>query len=168
MTRISLALSVLLTFAALATVAAACAKPGRTDSAASATGLNPASQRMADLAGIPPETENPYGHVLPNPDPLLDAGRLAGANTEAATVQMAARAYLMANPAATLVTSDDLQPSLVSGLPRARYHISLTALLITRVDSVAGGWPDLAFSLSQQKWVRGTPDNDHDADQDIP
>jgi hypothetical protein len=93
---------------------------------------------------------------------------LAAANLEAGTLQTAARTYLGDHPTTTRLTSDDLTSFYVSGPPKARYYLSLPSGLINRVDSVPGGWADIVFSLSQQKWGNGTPDNDHADDQDVP
>jgi hypothetical protein len=51
---------------------------------------------------------------------------------------------------------------------KARYQLSLPTVSIARVDSLVGGWVGIVFSLSQQKWLQGSPDNNHENDQDVP
>lgn len=129
---------------------------------------NPASGRMGALAGIPAESDVPSGGVIPNLAPAVDAGRLAAANAEASEVKNAAGAYLTDHPDAVGLSSDNLQPPYVTGPLKARYQLSLPTVSITRVDSLPGGWVGIVFSLSQQKWVPGGPDNNHENDQDVP
>ena len=162
MKRLLGSLALLVAVAILSTIISGCTKP------ASSTQSNPASDRMGALAGIPAESNVPSGDVFPNLARFVEAGRVAGANLEASNIKMAARTFLVDHPAAPRLTSDDLQPSYISESPKSRYYISPMTVLITRVDSVAGGWADMVFSLSQQKWGKGIPDNDHDDDQDIP
>jgi hypothetical protein len=147
--------------------AGGCAPPVSPAGSAAPTGVNPASGRMGALAGIPADSDVPAGGVVPNLAPLVEAGRLAAANSEAVNLKTAARTYLADHAAASRVTSDALNLYL-SGSSGARYDLSLPSGLITRVDVVPGGWLNIVFSLSQQKWAKGTPDNDHAADQDVP
>ncbi len=128
----------------------------------------PASERMGELAGIPAESEASPGGVVPNPAPFIGAGRLAAANSEATTVKTGARAYLSDHPSATALDSDSLQPPYVVGQLKAIYRIDPLTTMITRVGSVDGGWTGVVFSLSQQRWIAGAADGDHDRDQDIP
>ena len=162
-----LILLVLTTIMALQLIVA-CAGQSSSEGNASPTQYSPATGRMGSLAGIPPESDIPSGGVIPNLAPMVDAAKLAGANTEAATVKTAARAYFTDHPSTTRMTSDDLQPPYISGMTKARYLISIPTFSILRVDSVPGGWSGMVFSLSQQKWVKGAADGDHDSDQDIP
>ncbi len=158
-----------LTAAILCAVAnSGCVRKASQDDGSSDTGTNPAAGRMGALAGIPPESDIPSGGVIPNPSPLLEAGRLAAANTEAGNLKAAVPSYIADHPIAARLTSNDLVPTYVSALPKAGYYLTLPAGLITRVDSLSGGWADIVFSLSQQKWVRGNPDNNHDDDRDVP
>ena len=129
---------------------------------------NPASERMGALAGIPAESEASPGGVVPNPAPFIDAGRLAAANSEETMVKTGARAYLSDHPSATALDSDSLQPPYVVGRLKAIYRIDPMTTTIIRVDSVDGGWTGIVFSLSQQRWIAGAADGDHDKDQDIP
>ena len=152
----------------LGVVIGGCGFPTAPNGGASATGANPAAGRMGALAGIPAESAIPSGGVVPNPAPFLEAGRLAGANTEVGSLRAAAPNYLADHPTATRLTSDDLVPTYVSAFPKSRYYLSLPSGFITRVDSLPGEWADIVFSLSQQKWGRGAPDNDHSDDQDVP
>jgi hypothetical protein len=151
-----------------APVTGGCVRPVTPEGGAAATGANPAADRMGALVGIPRESDVPSGGVVPNLAPVLEAARLAAADTEAGSLRTAARAYLADHPAATRLTSDDLTPSYVSAPTKARYYLGLPSGSITRVDAVSGGWADMVFSLSQQKWGKGTPDNDRAADQDVP
>ena len=129
---------------------------------------NPASGRVASLAGLPLESDSPPGGVAPNPAPFVDAGRLAAADAEAGNVKTASRTYMAVHPYAARLTSDDLQPGYLSGSLQARYYVSPATFRIIRVDAVGAGWQGIVFSLSQQKWVKGAPDSDHPGDQDIP
>jgi hypothetical protein len=151
-----------------APVTVGCVRPATPEVGSATTGANPAGDRMGALAGIPRESDVPSGGVVPNLAPVVEAARLAGANTEAVSLRTAARAYLADHPATNRLGSDDLPPVYVSAPPKARYYLSLPSGLITRVDAVSNGWLDMVFSLSQQKWVKGIPDNDHAADQDVP
>ncbi len=156
-----------LLIAVLLEVAIACTQSGTSNDGTSTTQYNPASDRIGSLAGIPPESDFPSGGVIPNLTPLVDAGRLAAANIEASTVKTATHAYLADHTAPSHFSSDDLQP-YITGFLNAKYYLDPTAALITRVDIVSGGWSDMVFSLSQQKWQSGTADNDHPEDQDVP
>lgn len=129
--------------------------------------FNPATGRMGALAGIP-ESDVPSGGVIPNLAPAIDAGKKAAANIEASMMKTGARAYYVDHPSAIQISSDDLQPPYVSGQPKAKYRLDLPSQSIVRVESVAGGWVGIVFSLSQQKWIEGSPDNDHVNDQDVP
>ncbi len=146
---------------------ASCSKSGSTNSRTAESQYNPAAGRMGALAGIP-ETDVPSGGVIPNLAPVVDAGKLAAANIEASAMKTGARAYFVDHPSAIQISSDDLQPPYVSGQPKATYTMNLLSQSIVRVESVTGGWSGIVFSLSQQKWVGGLPDNDHANDQDVP
>ena len=134
----------------------------------SPTGANPATARMGALAGIPAESEVPSGGIIPNVLPMIDAAILAGANTEAVNIKTATRLYLTDHPAISYLTSDKLWPSYINDTSKAKYYLVPLTSLITRVDSVSGGWSNIVYSLAQQKWEAGMPDNDHEKDQDIP
>ena len=98
---------------------------------------------------------------------MLDATKVAAANTEISTLKTLCRGYLADHPSLSSFTSDDLV-ILYSGKPKAKYYFDRVTLLVTRVDMVSDGWADIVFSLSEQKWKKGAPDNNHGADQDIP
>ena len=161
-------LSLVLASAIVSQIIVACSGPRSPEGDIPTTQYNPATDRMGSLARIPPESDIPSGGLIPNLAPLVDAGKLAGANAEASTVKTAARSYYTDHPLATRMTSDELQPSYISGSTKARYQISIPTFSILRVDTVSGGWAGMVFSLSQQKWVKGTADGDHSSDQDIP
>jgi hypothetical protein len=103
----------------------------------------------------------------PNPGAFIKSGNLAAANTEVTNVKTAARAYSVDNQEASHFTSDDLVPFYLNTSPKARYYFSSSTGLINRVDSVPGGWNNIVFSLSQQKWIQSIPDNNHPNDQDV-
>jgi hypothetical protein len=155
-------LQVLILILILVTVTVSCASSKFT------SGANPATDRMGALAGIPAESEVPSGGIIPNVLPMIDAGILAGANTEAVNIKTASRLYLIDHPATSHLTSNELWPSYINAAPKAKYYLVPLTSLITRVDSVSGGWSNIVYSMAQQKWVAGTPDNDHENDQDIP
>jgi hypothetical protein len=118
---------------------------------------------------VPQEPSDiPSAVAVPNPASVVKSGNLAGANVEASNLKAAAEAYSADNQEVLRFTSDDLVPSYVSAKAKAKYYFSSATGLITRVDSVSGGWADIVFSLSQQKWIKGAPDNNHSGDQDIP
>ncbi len=146
---------------------AACSDGESTQGAAESQ-YNPASDRMGALAGIPADSDVPSGGVIPNLAPVVEAGRLAAANTEAGMVKTGARAYLVDHPFAAKISSDELQPPYISGQLKANYRLVLATQWVLGVESVPGGWAGIVFSLSQQKWVQGIPDNDHGNDQDVP
>jgi len=111
---------------------------------------------------LPVDAEMPSAAGF-NPPAYIDTARLTAANLEADRAKTEALQYLALHPDTATLTSDDLGQA---GL-KAWYRFD-AASSITRADAVPGGWTDIVFSLSRQKWVRGTPDNDHLADQDIP
>jgi hypothetical protein len=135
---------------------------------ASSDSFNPATGRMAAQVGIPETTEGSSGGVLPNIKPMVEASIIAAANTETVNVKTAARTYLVDHPSISPLSSDALWPGYTNALPKARYRFDPVSLQITGVYSISGGWVNIVFSLSQQKWREGTPDNDHLEDQDIP
>jgi hypothetical protein len=129
---------------------------------------NNSSERMEALAGIPPEAETNSNNIIPNVAPMISASVLVGANLEASTIRTAARVYFTDHPVDLSITSDNLFPLYINNPSKAKYHLSSKNMIITRVDSVSGGWSNIVFSLSQQKWVEGLPDTDHENDQDSP
>jgi hypothetical protein len=145
-----------------------CGGAGSSHGDVSSSAYNPASGRIGALAGIPAESDVPSGGVVPNLAPAVGAGRLAAANAEASTIKAVAGAYLTDHPGAIGISSDSLQPPYVTGVLKARYQLSLPTESITRVDLLPGGWVGIVFSLSQQKWLQGVPDNNHENDQDVP
>jgi hypothetical protein len=109
----------------------------------------------------------PVNVPKPNPGAFIKSGNLAAANTEATNVKTAARVYSVDNQEASRFTSDDLVPFYLNTSPKAKYYFSSSTGLIDRVNSVSGGWNNIVFSLSQQKWIQGVPDNNHPNDQDV-
>ena len=138
-----------------------------TASSKSPTLYNPASDRVNSMAGIPPESDTSSGGVIPNLVPVVDASRLAAANMEVGTVKTATRDYLIDNTIPYQLTSSDLG-SHINGTLKAKYYLDPNSILITRVDTISGGWMGMVFSLSQQKWIEGSADNNHPDDQDVP
>jgi len=124
--------------------------------------------RPSPTTEIPEQFPGPPDLAVPNPGSILGSGNVAGANIEAGNLKIAANTYLADHKATLYLTSDDLVPSYLSAPARAKYYFSSTTGLITRVDSVSGGWAGIVFSLSEQKWIKGAPDNNHSDDQDIP
>ncbi len=100
-----------------------------------------------------------------NPPAFSASAQLAAANLEASRLKTAAVNYLATQPGSVMITSDQL---MGPGSPAKAWYRFDAATSITRVDSVPDGWIGIVFDLSQQKWVNGTPDNDHIADQDVP
>ena len=128
---------------------------------------NPASDRINSMAGIPPESDTSSGGVVPNLVPIVDASRLAAANLEAGTVKTATRNYLVDHTVPYQLTSNDLE-AYIGGTLKAKYYLDPNIVLIIRVDISSGGWIGMVFSLSQQKWLEGSADNNHPEDQDVP
>jgi hypothetical protein len=123
---------------------------------------------LGGTAEPPTLTDTNPSALLPNVAGMIESGTTTGANSELSALQIAARAYAAENPGVLRFTSDELAPMYVTTKPRAKYYFNTATGLITRVDSISGGWPAIAFRLSDQKWVKGTPDNNHASDQDIP
>ncbi len=146
---------------------AACSQPNSTNSGAAESQYNPAAGRMGALAGIP-DSDVPSGGVIPNLAPAVDASKLAAANIEASAMKTGARAYFVDHASVVRISSDDLRPPYVSGQPKATYTLDVPSQAIVRVESIPAGWVGIVFNLSQQKWVEGSPDNDHSNDQDVP
>jgi hypothetical protein len=119
-------------------------------------------------AETPTPTDTSPAALIPNVGGMIESGNTAGANSEVSNIKIAARAYSLENQAALSFTSDVLTPSYLTLKPQAKYYINAAKGIITRVDSVSGGWPAIIFRLSDQKWIKGTPDNNHTNDQDIP
>ena len=97
---------------------------------------------------------------------FIESADVAGANTEASEILSAVNAYF-ADRGTFLSTSDSLTPRYFSKSSRAKYYFNANGS-ISKVESVSGGWVNIVFSLSQQKWVTGSPDNNHPNDLDIP
>ncbi len=146
---------------------AACSPSNSANSGNSESQYNPAAGRMGALAGIP-ESDVPSGGVIPNLAPAVDAGQLAAANVEASAMKTGARAYFVDHPSVTQIRSEDLLPPYVIGQPKANYRLDLPSQSVVGVESVPGGWTGIVFSLSRQRWLEGSPDNDHVNDQDVP
>ncbi len=154
--------------AATTLLLAACSDSKSKQDGATESQYNPASERMGALAGIPGDSDVPSGGVVPNLAPVVEAGRLAAANAEASMVKTGTRAYVVDHPPGAKISSDELQPPYISGQLKANYRLDLPTQSVLMVESVPGGWEGIVFSLSQQKWVQGAPDNDHGNDQDVP
>jgi|WetSurMetagenome_2_1015567.scaffolds.fasta_scaffold00475_13 hypothetical protein len=103
------------------------------------------------------------GGLLPK---VIGAAEVAGANAELANLMTVANTCFSHNGVFPS-TSSELIPSFFKTL-KAEYYFDISSGSIIEVDSISGGWPNIVFSLSQQKWVKGTPDNNHSNDQDIP
>ncbi len=98
---------------------------------------------------------------------MIGSADLAAANTEAASMTTAARSYFTEKgffPS----TSDYLIPIYFYKAPKAKYYFNTGTGLITRVDSMPGGWTNIAFSISKQAWIKGNADNNHSNDLDLP
>jgi hypothetical protein len=131
--------------------------------------INPASDRMGAMAGIPADDDAvPGGGVVPDPAQFVYTARVTAANAEASGLRVAAHSYLADGGAASSLTSDELYPLYIRTLPNARYYLDPVTILISRVDAVPGGWIGIVFSLSEQKWRKGTSDKDRPDDQDAP
>jgi hypothetical protein len=102
--------------------------------------------------------------ILPN---VIGSANLSEANAEAAIMKTAANAYFW-DKGTFPSTSYDLIPQYSSSVSKAKYYFNIIDGSITEVDSITGGWPGIVFSLSEQKWLKGSPDNNHPNDQDIP
>jgi hypothetical protein len=96
---------------------------------------------------------------------FIGSANVAGANTETANIKSVASTYLI-EKGTYPATSSDLIPKYFNKAINAKYYFNATTII--RVDSLAGGWANIVFSLSQQSWIKGSPDNDHPNDQDIP
>ncbi len=158
-------LVIIITITSLNTAFGGCVWSQESSSTSSST---PDSEDESPTAGIPIQPQVPPDTVTPNVGVFVETGNLAGANLEASNVKNAAQAYSADNPEAFYFTSDNLVPLYINTTVRAKYHFGYGTGLITRVDSVFGGWANIVFSLSQQKWINGLPDNNHLNDQDIP
>ena len=132
------------------------------------TSVNLANNRLAAEAGIPDDSENTIGGVVPNVKPIVEASILAAANIEAVNIKTAVRLYLTDHPSSSPISSENLWPGYTSNIPNAIYTIHPTTLQITRVSTIQNGWKNIVFSISRQKWLEGNPDSDHIDDQDIP
>jgi hypothetical protein len=132
------------------------------------TRINPATNRMAAQIGLPDESESAPVGVIPNIKPMVEASILAAANTEAVNIKTAIRLYLNDHPSSSPVSTDKLWPGYISNTPKAVYLVDAKSIIFLKVYSSPEGWDNIVFSLSQQKWLEGVPDNDHIEDQDIP
>lgn len=153
----------------LAIVLASCVKsvPQEPNALAPST-PNPMTEGPGLMGQIPKQADIPPDAVVPNVGSVAGSGNIAGANVEVANLKAVAKAYLAENNVVFRFTSEDLVPSYVSLKVKAKYYFSSTTDLITRVDSVSSGWVDIVFSLHEQKWIKGIPDNNHPNDQDVP
>ncbi len=127
--------------------------------------------RPSDSPVLPGPQANLPADTVPavadfNPPAYIDTATLAAANLEASRVKSMAIQHLVFESGSVMLTSDDLRQE-GTGVLKAWYRFD-RAGSITRADTIPGGWTGIVFSLSQQKWVRGTADNDHLADQDVP
>ena len=133
-----------------------------------------ASSAAGSGAGLPglapnmpaPESAVPSNIAEPNPGSFVGAGDVAAANLEAGSLGIAAKEYAASHPGIARFTSDELAGVYAGATTKAKYYFD-TSGSIGRVDSVPGGWTGIVFSLSQQRWIKGTPDNDHANDQDV-
>ena len=97
---------------------------------------------------------------------FIGSANLAGANAEAATLKTAVNTYYShygIYPAA----SSDLVPTYIT-MAKAKYYFNDSNGSVSRVDAISGGWSGMVFSLSAQTWTKGSPDNNHPDDLDIP
>jgi len=109
----------------------------------------------------------PGGRVELLPAKFIKSGHVAAANTEVSEIMSAAQTYF--NERGLLpATSNDLASGYIHTTLKANYFFNLAGDRITRVESVSGGWSNIVFSLGEQKWREGSPDNNHPNDIDIP
>lgn len=151
-------------FMALLVLPASCARP--TSPATSSRARTVPDALPGPQANMPAPQVPPA--AAPNPGSFVESGKITAANLEASTMKIGAKAYLATHQGTLSVTSDELVPLYFSGTPKAKYYVNADTGSIVRVDSVPGGWTGIVFSLSQQRWVQGAPDNDHPNDQDVP
>ena len=116
-------------------------------------------------ANLPVDSEIPATAGF-NPPAYVDTATVAAANLEAERLKTAAIAYFASHPDKVTASLDDLNPS-DAVTAKAWYRFD-AAGLVTRVDAVPNGWTGIVFSLSRQKWVKGSPDDSRLADQDVP
>jgi len=104
--------------------------------------------------------------VVPNVASFMGVANIAAANTEILNVKTATNVYLADSGTAFPASSDNLTISgggsvnYLSGTPKAKYTFNTTNGLVTQVDALtpSGGWTDIVFDLSEQKWVKGADD----------
>jgi hypothetical protein len=106
---------------------------------------------------------NEPGGLLPR---VIGSANVAAANAETANLKTATNNYYL-QKGFYPDSSFDLT-SLLNGTPKATYYFDRSIGLVNRVDSIDDGWINMVFSLSNQKWLKGTADDDHLNDQDIP
>jgi Tfp pilus assembly protein PilE len=101
--------------------------------------------------------------VVPNVSGFLVSGKIAGANSELATVHVANEAYA-AEHGGNYATSSDLLTDFFTGSIKAKYTFNATDGKITDADgTIINGWgTELVYNLESWQWVRwqtgrGTP-----------
>jgi prepilin-type N-terminal cleavage/methylation domain-containing protein len=93
--------------------------------------------------------------AIPNVKSFMVSGTIAGANSEAASVQTALMAYSAENNGNYPADSTDAKfLTFLSGTLKAKY--TFTAGVITATDAtITGGWgTDIVFNLTSKQWER--------------
>jgi type IV pilus assembly protein PilA len=93
--------------------------------------------------------------AIPNVASFLVSGRVAGANSEVASVQTALQAYTAENGGAYPADSTNAAfKAFVSGTLKAKY--TFTAGVVSAADAtITGGWgATIVFNLTTQQWER--------------
>ncbi len=105
--------------------------------------------------------------VAPNVAQFMGVANLAAANSEVMNVKTASLAFLSDNGTSFPSDSTYLMSTgsggagvrdYLSGTARAKYYFNTGTGVVSQVDSVTGGWDDIVFDLSEQRWVRGSND----------
>jgi prepilin-type N-terminal cleavage/methylation domain-containing protein len=112
--------------------------------------------------------------AIPNVTGFVVSGRVAGANTEVATIQTAVQSYAGEHNGVFPADSTDTQfLAFIAGNLGAKYYFNNGTGgrpndgKIWRVDAITGGWSEIVFDLTPQQWVRGSDDGTAPGTQDI-
>jgi len=97
--------------------------------------------------------------VVPNVTRMLGVADVAAANTEAATVETAAVAYIAENNGVVPVpfTSEVLLtegPPYLTRLPKATYGLDTGGMILSATVLTEGGWTGIEWNPETHQWVK--------------
>ncbi|MBI4285160.1 MAG: hypothetical protein HY670_04565 [Chloroflexi bacterium] len=96
---------------------------------------------------------------------VAEDAKVTAANEEVANVKVTASSYFAGT--GSYPADSDLLRDYLSGKVKAKYTFAGGSLMVSRVDAVPGGWTNIVFNITRQKWQSGFDEDGIDGNLDI-